>query len=355
MNQVPEFRLSGIALPKDANDMLHEMCEHFVEHAEVKRNGNIARMKNELGVADIDISDGRMLIELNCLSAEALQRSRNILAEHLFYFAGEDPFELTWSEPAPKGPMPNIHHVTVARVEDVTPHMRRVVVSCDDVTPFIEGGMHVRILVPPKGRPPVWPGLKDDGRVAWPTGEDEILVRVYTIRSIDAERREMSLDFLQHPAEGVKTPGADFARDAQPGDRFALVGPGGGDVPEADTILMIGDEAALPAIARIAAEVPEGTKIKAIIEVDNPEEEQALFSKGLLEVRWLHRRDYPADATGIIADEARKAIEQTEDGTYVWIACEKEDVRGLRTFLKKRGHDRKKMYVAWYWEKNPES
>ncbi len=209
--------------------------------------------------------------------------------------------------------------------------------------------MHVRMLVPPRNREPVWPGLREDGRLAYPTGDDELLVRVYTIRAVDAEHRELWVDFLQHPIPGVATPGADFARDAQPGDKAAFLGPGGGSLPVADTILLIGDEAALPAIARIAAEVPAGTRMKAIIEVEDAAEEQPLPTAGILETRWLHRKTYPTDARNVLRNAANEAIKATDDTTFVWVACEKEDVRTLRSLMTKRRHNKKLMYIAWYW------
>ncbi|TCV69993.1 NADPH-dependent ferric siderophore reductase [Neorhizobium sp. R1-B] len=353
MNAVQQFKLSGTALPTDAGSMLDEICEHFVEHAEVQRTGNLALLSSKTGTASIRVQDHKLLIELACPSESELQMSRTIIAEHLFYFAGDDPLELIWSEPASLSILPNIHEVTVVSAEDVTPRMRRVKFACSDVAPFVGGDMHVRLLAPPKGRHPVWPGLREDGRVAWPEGEDELLVRVYTIRAVDIERRELWIDFLQHPAPGVETPGADFARDVQPGEKIALLGPGGGGLPEAKSILMAGDESALPAIARIAAEVPPDTRIQAIIEVLDEAEEQPLPSAGMIEVRWLHRKSYPPGAKGVLAEETKKAITSIDDQTFVWVACEKEDVRSIRAFLKSRRHDRKNMYVAWYWERNP--
>jgi NADPH-dependent ferric siderophore reductase len=350
MNAIQPLKISGIALPKDAERMLDEICEHFIEHAEVQRSENQALLKSKNGTASIRLADRKLLIELACESEAALHMNRTMIAEHLFYFAGEDPLELTWSEHSPLAGLPNIHEVTVVSAEDVTPHMRRVKFACTDVAPFIGGDMHVRLLVPPKGRLPVWPGLREDGRVAWPEGEDEILVRIYTIRAFDIERRELWIDFLQHPATHVATPGADFARDVQPGEKVALLGPGGGSLPAAQSILLVGDESALPAIARMAAEVAPGTRMQAIIEVLDETEQQPLPSAGSLDVRWLHRRNYPAGAKGVLAEEAKKAIASIDIETFVWVACEKEDVRSIRTFLKSRGHDKKRMYVAWYWE-----
>ena len=353
MTAVSPFKLSGVALPRDAVHMLEEVCEHFVEHADVQRLDGLVQMTSEIGTVDIRPQGGKLLIELTCPTEETLEMSRTILAEHLFYFAGEDPFELTWSSPASYASLPNIHHVTAVSAEDVTPRMRRVKFACDDVTPFVGRDMHVRLLVPPKGRPPVWPGVREDGRIAWPEGEDELLVRVYTIRAVDVERRELWIDFLQHPAPGVATPGADFARDVQPGETVALLGPGGGDLPQAASILFAGDEAALPAIARIAAEIPAGTRMRAIIEVEDEAEEQPLPTAGVLDIRWLHRNAYPDGATGVLVETVRDALASIDDQTFVWVACEKEDARSIRSVLKNRQHDRKRTYAAWYWERDP--
>lgn len=351
MNAVPSFKLSGVAVPSNASDMLDEICEHFVEHAEVERHGGLATLRSAAGLASIRIDTGRLLIDLDCPTPETLHISRTMLAEHLFYFAEDQPFELTWSEATSLSTPPNLREVTVVSTQDVTPHMRRVIFSCADIAPFVEGDMHVRLLVPPKGRAPVWPGFRDDGRIAWPQGEDELVVRVYTIRAVDAGRGELTIDFLQHPAPGISTPGADFARDAQPGDRAALMGPGGGHVPDAQSLLLIGDESALPAIARIAAEVPVGTRMQAIIEVADEAEEQLLPTNGVLQVRWLHRNSYPQGAGRTLLAEAERAIEAVADDTFIWAACEKDDIRAIKAQLKVRNHDRKKMYVAWYWER----
>lgn len=351
MSEALSFTLSGVAVSTVPLRILDEMCEHFVEHAEVERNGDFAFMRSKAGTATLELEDGEIRIELACPSQAALQNIRTSIAEHMFYFAGEDPFELSWSQAPVRGGLPNLREAQVVRAEDVTPFMRRVWFTCGDVTPYVDGDMHVRLVIPPRGREPVWPGFREDGRIAWPQGEDALVARAYTIRAIDRERGELCIDFVQHPAPGVHTPGADFARDAKAGDRVALLGPGSGHLPAANSILLIGDESALPAIARIAEEVPAGTQLRAIIEIRDAAEEQALATKGTLDLRWLHRHSYPADASKVLFETAREAIEQTDPATFVWVACEKEDVRAIRSLLKKRGHDRKNMYAAWYWER----
>ncbi len=351
MTGTPQFTLSGTALPKDVAGMLDEICEHFVEHSDVQRNENRILLKSEIGSAGIRAEGGRLLIELTCPTAEALQLTRTMLAEHLFYFAGEDPFELNWSDPPLQNRLANLQEAVVVSSENVTPRMRRVKLACADVSPYVDGDMHVRLLVPPRGRSPVWPGLRTDGRIAWPEGEDALLARVYTIRAVDIERREVWIDVLQHPAPGVRTPGADFARDALPGDKVALLGPGGGDHPRTTSIFLAGDETALPAIARIAAEAEPGTRLRAIIEVENEAEEQPLPSRASLEVRWLHRARYPAGATTVLADEVMTEIAALDAETFIWVACEKKELRSIRNFLKARPPSRKGKYLAWYWER----
>lgn len=344
------FNLTGTAKPKDPAFMLDTLQEHLGEHFDIARVDNRMTVKTEAGEFALAIDGSGLQIALAATSAERLQLARTMLAEYLFYFAGEDPMELTWSDPPPPTAPANLHEVRVVSTETVTPHMLRVKFACADVTPFIGGNMHIRLLAPPKGRPPVWPVIGDDGRIKWPEGEDALLIRVYTIRFVDVARGELWVDFLQHPAPGITTPGADFARDAKPGDRAAFLGPGGGGLPEAGRIFLAGDEAALPAIARIAAEAPAGTKLSAIIEVENAAEEQAIGGNADLDLTWLHRAT--ADGGNSLASATRQAIAGLDPETFIWIACERSDVKGIRQLLRDRQHDRKKMYVAWYWDRD---
>jgi NADPH-dependent ferric siderophore reductase len=351
MKSTLAFKLEGTAVTADPIRMLDEIGDHFVEHAQVQRTDGNVQLTNKLGLANFRVQDRTLLIDLAGPTESAIQISRTLIAEHLFYFAGRDPLELTWSRPAASNTIPNLREATVVSAENVTPLMRRVKFSCADITPFVGGDMHVRILAPPKGRAPVWPSYRKDGRLSWPTGEDALLVRPYTIRAVDAERQELWIDFFQHEEPEAGTPGADFARDAKFGDLVALLGPGSGKLPRADTILLVGDESALPAIARIVAEVPGGTRIRALIEVTDGAEEQPLPTAGKLDIRWLHRNSYAVGAKGVLAGEAERVIQEIDAATFVWVACEKADVRSIKSELKRRGHERRLTYAAWYWQR----
>lgn len=351
MSDIHSATLSGTAHPVDVRAMLNAICEHFVEHSDVLREEGRAVLMSRDWTINLTSVDDRLEIVIATASDASLPVTCTMFAEHLFYFAGDEPLSLEWSEPAPKGRPPGFHEATVVSARNVTSRMRRVVLSVENVTSFIGGNMHVRLLIPPKGRAPVWPIVQQNGRIGWPEGEDELLMRIYTIRSVDAGTNQVSVDVFQHSAEGIATPGSDFARDAQPGDRLAIMGPGGGGLPDAQTILFAGDESALPAIARMVEEAAPGTLMKAIIEVEDGSEQQDLEER-LIGLEWLHRSSYSSDDRTSLVDRVKAEVQTTSADTFVWFAGEKSDCREIKRFLADLKRDRKNQYVAWYWERN---
>jgi len=116
--------------------------------------------------------------------------------------------------------------------------------------------------------------------------------------------RELTIDFVVHGDERVAGP---WAAQAQPGDVLHLTGPGGAYSPgaDADWHLLIGDEAALPAIDSALEAIPAGVRARAFIEVDGPAEEQPIESTGDVEITWLHRNGADAGSTDLLADAVR--------------------------------------------------
>ncbi len=350
MMMAERFTLSGTAIPVDPQRMLDEICEHFVEHADVHRRENGAKLITIIGNADIDIVDNKLAIEIDCPAQKFIVSARSMIAEHLFEFAGDEPLELTWAEEPNPDALPSFREATVVETKEITPRMRRVTVSCRNVEQFIGVGLHVRLLIPQHDGTPVWPGMRPDGRVAWPD-EKDMAVRIYTIRSVDRERGQLDIDFVLHEGDGEPMPGAEFAVSARPGDVVGIMGPGGDGVAHARSIILAGDEAALPAIARMVAEAPKTSTIRAFIEVDNAAEEQALTSPATLEINWLHRNGDKAGTLRLLEARVKEAAEAAPEGTYIWGGCEKTEARAIRDFLKARGHDRKLMSISAYWQK----
>jgi NADPH-dependent ferric siderophore reductase len=113
------------------------------------------------------------------------------------------------------------------------------------------------------------------------------------------------------------------------------MGPGGGDLPQAEWYLFAGDETALPAIGRILANLPAGCKATAVIEVADESEEQPLCSAAELEIRWIHRNGAPAGTTTLIEDAIRAIdIPSEEVRRFIWAGCEQKSCRCLKKLLR---------------------
>jgi NADPH-dependent ferric siderophore reductase len=194
----------------------------------------------------------------------------------------------------------------VRRTERITPHMIRVVLSCDD---FVDNGTsdhYVKLLFPQPGVE--YPDPLDMGVVReqfpseqWPT------MRTYTVRSWDEASHELTIDFVHHGDEGIAGP---WAAAAKAGDKLWFNGPGGAYRPDEDAAwhLLVGDESALPAIGAAIEVLPPGAKAAVFVEVEDETEEQKFRGSGDVELTWFHR----TGASGNRGDGLVEAVESLE-------------------------------------------
>jgi NADPH-dependent ferric siderophore reductase len=174
-------------------------------------------------------------------------------------------------------------------------------------------------------------------------------VRSYTVRAWDPERVQLTLDFVVHGDRGVAGP---WAAHAVPGDALEIMGPGGGYAPspEADWHLMIGDDAALPAIAVSLSRVPQGTPVLAVVEVSGPEHHQPLDCPGSLEMIWLHRSS-EAGNDHLPMLEAVRGVSLPEGRGHAFVHGEATTVRVLRRHLVlERGLPINALSASGYWK-----
>ncbi|WP_246755031.1 MULTISPECIES: siderophore-interacting protein [Rhizobium] len=350
MMHARDFTASGVATHEDAGQLLEQFCERFAEHVKVTRSASGARLETVIGSADIAVSSNRLDIKLRCPTAAMLFTIRSMVAENLFELSAGNALDLNWADGPQPSAIPNFREISVVDAYDVTPHMRRVVVATDDAKHFVDGGLHARLLIPPKDREPVWPHTEPDGRIHWPKGDDALTIRAYTIRSIDLGRDQMNIDFVVHDGDNV--PGATWALTARPGDRAGLIGPGGGGVPAARKLILAGDETALPAIARIAAAMPVEADLRVFLEVADKHEEQPLTSDASIDVTWLHRDGATAGTTGALERILRDIVPASDPETYVWAACEQKEARAIRAFMKgETAREQTNFSIAAYWQR----
>ncbi|ALV36784.1 siderophore-interacting protein [Streptomyces sp. CdTB01] len=239
------------------------------------------------------------------------------------------------------------HTAQVVRTERLTPHMQRVVLGGEELAGFAADTCtdhYVKLLFPPS-EGVTYPEPFDLERIReelpreqWP------VTRTYTVRAFDPETRELTLDFVVHGDEGLAGP---WAMRVQPGETVRFMGPGGAYAPDvsADWHLLVGDESALPAIARSLESLPAGATAHAFVEVPGPEEEQKIDSD--IEVVWLHRGDRPV---GDALLEAVRSFAFPEGQLHAFVHGEAHFVKELRRMLRvERQIPREDLSISGYW------
>lgn len=333
----------------DPAGMLDRLCDHFVSHGTVTKGAGSTRLEGAFGAVEFTIGASALNIAVTSPSESYLFVVKSSVAEHLAEFAEGETIALNWQGAAAgETRIPYFREVVVRRARDLTPAMRRVTLACGDTGHFTTGGLHVRVLIPPRGREPVWPGVGPDSRVIWPTGADALATRTYTIRAIDHQRGELDIDVVLHD----DSPGSVWARDAKPGDRVGLLGPGGGDVAPADWYLLCGDETALPAIARIAENLPSSARASIVIEIADVSERQEIASGAAIDVTWLHRDGAPAGSTELLPQAVRAIALPDHGSPFVFAGCEQAAARAIRKHLRsERQLPKDRHLVAAYWRR----
>ncbi|MDO4254487.1 MAG: siderophore-interacting protein [Kocuria sp.] len=247
-----------------------------------------------------------------------------------------------------------IRQLEVLRVHDVTPGMRRVVLGGPGLAEHERNGVtipqfcssgfddDVKIIVPDPvtGLCPI-PQPQPGGTVAW-TEEAIALARTYTVRSFDADLGELAIDFVLH-GTGLAS---SWLRRVTPGESVYLAGPKvSAAVPtDTDWMLLVGDDTALPAIARCLEDVPAGTRVRAVVEVPTEADRQSLHTQADLELTWVVR-DAGEDLV-----ETVKAIDWWDGEPFVWVAGEANAIKPLRRWFKQeRSVPREHTDISGYW------
>jgi NADPH-dependent ferric siderophore reductase len=338
----------------DPAAMMVRLCDHLKEHAEVSQEGERFRVSSYYGAAVVEADASALSFHVESSTPSHLSVMKSTIAEHLHAFCEGETLAFAWQgDEAAVSAIPYFREMTVVRTEPVSPRMQRVILT-GDAAFYDADSYHVRVLVPPKGRAPVWPWASPDGRTVWPKGDDELLARVYTIRRVDLERGEVAVDVVVH--EGA--PGSDWATSAEPGSIVGILGPGGGGMPpEADLNILGGDETALPAITRMLEGLPATARAVVRIEIADIAEAQPLASPAELNIAWLPRDGAPAGTTNLLETAIRGLDWQAVPArTHVWCACERTAARRIRNFLdKERGFAKTERTAVAYWRRGAAS
>lgn len=171
------------------------------------------------------------------------------------------------------------------------------------------------------------------------------VTRTYTIRSLDRTTGELALDFVVHGDQGLAGP---WAANAEPGDVIEFRGPGGAYAPgEAyETHLLVGDEAAIPAIAAALESLPGHATATAVLEVADADH-QLDVPADRAEVVWVHRNGSPY---GQRLAEAVRRRPLPEGRLQVFVHGNAGMVKDLRRlFFVELRLDRADVSISGYW------
>ncbi len=254
----------------------------------------------------------------------------------------------------PKRPQ---HVFVVDRTERLSPHMVRVHLGGSAFEDFVAEAdpdrlaatdKYVKLLLakPSLGLEP--PYDLEALRETLPK-QDRPARRTYTVRTVDHTTRTIAIDFVVHGDDGLAGP---WAASAQPGDRLALSGPGGGYAPSVDpavTHVLLGDDSALPAIGAALEAMPATATGVALVEVAGPADEQDVPHPAGVDLRWLHR-DATGAQPGTLLLETARALPRSSRPVQVFAHGERTAMKGIRRLLQDDwGLEKSEMSLSAYW------
>jgi len=243
----------------------------------------------------------------------------------------------------------HIRQLQVLRSERLTPHMQRIVVGGDALKGFHSPSPddHVKLFFPNADGTFVLPEVTEQG-IRFPEGELPSPARDYTPRLHDADAGELVLDFVLH-GDGVAS---RWAAAAKAGDALVIAGPRGSHLlaDDFDTYVLIGDETALPAIARRLEELPADAQAEVFIEIPEEADRQPLHSDAQVTVSWFERNGFDA-ASSTLLEDALVDFEQPDGDAHYWIAVESRRARMMRKFIEEHMQVPKEWIRATgYWK-----
>lgn len=288
--------------------------------------------------------------------------------------------------------MPLLATVTVESAEQISPSFIRIELGGEQLADFgVDGPVYdqrIKVLLPgPYGLPELshdnwWADYQ-----ALPELERGYL-RTYTIRDVlgTGVDTRLVLDFVLHP--GAHGPGSDWAAGAKEGDEVMVLVPRRGESyggiewspGDADRLLLVGDETAVPAVCSILKSLPETAAGHVFLEVPTSADVQDFRCPAGVQLTWLPRdgasvgaRALPAVADHLgfkpldrpVQDDivdmpwetptyssSGEAVEPggETDGRYAWIAGESRMVIALRRHLvNDLDVPRKQVCFMGYW------
>lgn len=230
-----------------------------------------------------------------------------------------------------------IHRGIVTTTTPLSDSLTRITLGGDGIAEFLSTGIgdeYVRVFFP-HGEDPTDVSLPVPDGDWWttPEGAPDAPMRTYTIRDARPAAGEIDIDFVIHEA-GIAGP---WAARAKPGHVLGLNSPTGLYTPPAGMTwqVLVSDLTGLPAVARIAAEVPAGVRTRVVLEVPQERDRIALDLDEGVEVTWVIGGNGHGPST--LGQIVRSIVDDRLplDEGYIWVAGETVALRDVRKYLRR--------------------
>lgn len=312
--------------------ILASIATHDID---VARHGEIHTITSPFGVAELSVQPGRLQVAVETESRIALNRLKLAVIGPISFIAASENLDIHWTgDETGFTPLEDLRILAVSAVSELTPHMRRIVFTGDDLGHFARNDqLHCRLIFQPKDvLSPPWPMIDDRGHIVWPH-EQKLDTRVYTIRAIDTVLNTLTIDFATGHKAG---PATQWALAASPGDVVGIVGPAAGGPKAAKFYVLAGDETGLPGIARIIEGLHEDAEGYAFIEVAGVLEIQQLIHPSGVQLNWLLRDGAAAGTTTLLPDAVRSVNWPADlNDVFFWGGCEHKAFRAIHQIVRR--------------------
>ncbi|SPB18185.1 iron transport/utilization-like protein [Caballeronia novacaledonica] len=212
--------------------------------------------------------------------------------------------------------------VEVVSVVNVSPNFKRVTFAGEELADFTSQSFddHVKLI--------------------FPGADGAEVMRDYTPRSFDRKKRELSIEFSLH-GDGFASA---WASNAEVGQRITIAGPRGSFIVPTnfEWHLLVGDDTAVPAIARRLEELPAGTVATVVLQAADQDRRQ-FRSNATFGVLWV------PDSEELLQQIA--SLELPSGEGYVWCAAEAKVAAKVRQVLvDEKGHGKHAIRASAYWK-----
>jgi len=340
----------------NAQSMFEHLIEHALEHdAPVERTSE-TNASILVGNNSINLAAGALGLQLTVTaeSESILYFLKESAVKHLAELNDGAAAALIWDETqknAGERARPvNFHVMKVVARSEPAEGMIRLRLAADRPIGHLTGpGIHVKLMCPAAaGRTPVWPSSASNGLTLWPEGEDELHVRYYTIKSLDLDAGTIDVDIVRHRGGII----AEWAQAAVTGDEIGLMGPAGGERPDnVKTVLLAGDQTALPALARYLEDLAPDVSGHVIGEAQSLEDLKAYLPETSLNLHAIAGDDFAQSIVGTARELGTASPPQ-----FAWFAGEHEAAQNMRKLFKTAFKLQKgDQFAITYWRRGSET